>query len=55
MSRKGDIVKKLLLGAIFPIWRRERQKYEVAKLKFGKNTSKFIKLFIFKTPGKVSR
>jgi hypothetical protein len=49
-SRKGDIVKKLLLGAIFPIWRRERQKYEVAKLKFGKSTSKSIKLPIFKTP-----
>jgi hypothetical protein len=37
MSRKGDIVKKLLLIANFPIWRRERQKYEVAKLKFGKS------------------
>jgi hypothetical protein len=47
MSQKGDIVKKLLLGAIFPIWRRERQKYEVAKLKFGKSTSKYIKLPIF--------
>ena len=55
MSRKGDIVKKLLLGAIFTIWRRERQKYEVAKLKFGKSTSKSIKLPIFKTPGKLSR
>jgi hypothetical protein len=45
MSRKGHIAKKLLLGAIFPIWRRERQKYEVAKLKFGKSTSKSIVVF----------
>jgi hypothetical protein len=40
---------------VLPIWRRERQKYEVAKLKFGKSTSKSIKLPIFKTPGKLSR
>ncbi|GBP55204.1 hypothetical protein EVAR_36786_1 [Eumeta japonica] len=55
MRRKGVIIKKLLLGAIFPIWRRERQPYEVAKLKFGKSISKSIKLPIFKTPGKLSR
>ncbi|GBO99644.1 hypothetical protein EVAR_69125_1 [Eumeta japonica] len=54
MRRKGVIIKKLLLGAIFSIWRRERQPYEVAKLKFGKSISKSIKLPIFKTPGKLS-
>ncbi|GBP52876.1 hypothetical protein EVAR_39040_1 [Eumeta japonica] len=55
MRRKGVIIKKLLLSAIFSIWRRERQPYEVAKLKFGKSISKSIKLPIFKTPGKLSR
>ena len=34
MSRKRDIAKKLFLGAIFPKWRRERQRYEVVKMKF---------------------
>ena len=52
MSQNGNIVKKLFLGAIFPIWRRERQRYEGAKLKFEKSTSKSIKLPIFKTFGK---
>lgn len=60
-SRKGDIVKKLPLCDIFPIWRwrRDRQIYEVAKLKFKKST--FYKVYknykspIFKTPGKVSK
>lgn len=55
MRQKKVIIIKLLLGVIIPIWRCKRQRYEVAKLKFGKSTSKSIKLLIFKTPGKLSR
>lgn len=54
MSRKRNIVKKLFACAIFPIWRRERQRYVMGKRKFGKGKSKCIKSTIFKTPGKLS-
>lgn len=54
MSRKGDIVIKSLLDAIFPRWQREQQRCEVAKLKFGESTSKSMKKSILKNPGKLS-
>lgn len=47
--RKEILSKKLLLGTIFPLWRRERQRYEVIEDKF-KNTPKSIKILLSDIP-----
>jgi hypothetical protein len=52
MSRKGDIVKKLLLGAIFPIWRRERTKIRGGKVEIRKEHIEIYKVIHFQNSRK---